>query len=496
MRNAWEALVLLVSGGSVTSGSRFPCAESKLLSVVHPFRILLLLISCVLGGCSAAIYTPHNAPITRVDPDAGYRAPSSRREKELGDHMILLAFSGGGTRAAALSYGVLEELRDTTIDADGARIRVLDEVDTISSVSGGSFTAAYYGLFGDDIFKNYEKDFLRQSIQSTLIRKLFNPVYWWKALFSGFNRTEMAVEYYDKEVFHKKTFADIPLDERPFIEINATDLGTGSRFSFAQGMFDIICSDLESFSVSRAVTASSAVPIAFPPVVLKNYAGGCGFKPPHDIETSDSTQHLFNRVAAWQDAKRNAYLHLVDGGISDNLGLRAMLDRVDYVGGVLKSVNSLSRVPKDVLIVLVNAAVAPARPFSESPGKPSLRETIGAISSAQIDLYSKDTMGLLRDRLAEYQGQLSSIGHSMPVYFVEVSFTALTSPGLQEFFNSLPTSLELSKEQVDSLIKGGRELLRENPEFKAFVKANNTAPIADQQSLGADPRQLPCLSCE
>jgi NTE family protein len=65
----------------------------------------------------------------------------------------MLTFSGGGTRAAALAYGVLETLRDTPIKIDGKTARMLDEVDLISSVSGGSFTSAYYGLHGDGIFE-------------------------------------------------------------------------------------------------------------------------------------------------------------------------------------------------------------------------------------------------------------------------------------------------------------------------------------------------------
>ncbi|MFZ3138013.1 MAG: patatin-like phospholipase family protein [Thermodesulfovibrionales bacterium] len=79
------------------------------------------------------------------------------------DNMLLfVTFSGGGTRAAALSYGVLEELSKTEVVIDGKKRRLLDEIDAISSVSGGSFTAAYYGLFGDRIFEDFESRVLKK----------------------------------------------------------------------------------------------------------------------------------------------------------------------------------------------------------------------------------------------------------------------------------------------------------------------------------------------
>ena len=248
----------------------------------------VLVIVLFLQGCVSA---PKNKSISDIGNTSGYHFASEERKSQ-GEHIVALSFSGGGTRAAALSYGVLQELRDTQIDSMDARIRLLDEVDTISSVSGGSFTAAYYGLFGDDIFKNYESEFLNQSIEGILIRKLLNPFYWGRGLFSGFNRTEMAVEYYDTNIFRGKTFADIPLDKRPFIEINATDLSTGGPFSFTQGMFNAICSDVDNLSVARAVTASSAVPIAFPSVVLKNYAGTCNNEQSSFVQSIKDKQTL------------------------------------------------------------------------------------------------------------------------------------------------------------------------------------------------------------
>jgi NTE family protein len=103
-------------------------------------RRLLILLVVSLAGCST-ILPPGNKAITQVEEGEGYRLDAARERVSQEQNIVLLAFSGGGTRAAAMSYGVMQELRDTVIDVDGKSVRVLDEVDAISSVSGGSFTA-------------------------------------------------------------------------------------------------------------------------------------------------------------------------------------------------------------------------------------------------------------------------------------------------------------------------------------------------------------------
>lgn len=442
-------------------------------------HLAMLLVAWVLSAC-ASLYKPHNEAISAVSLDQGYR-PFGVKKNHPGHHLVALSFSGGGTRAAALSYGVMQELRDTQVDSHHQRVRLLDETDTISSVSGGSFTAAYYGLFGDRLFSDYENAFLRRSVQGTLIRQLFNPVYWWRSLFTGFDRTEMAVEFYDTTVFKDKTFADIPLRDRPFIEINATDLKTGRRFSFTQGMFDLICSDLSSFSVARAVTASSAVPVAFPTVVLKNNAGQCALETlppikqmldnPHPTPQEQVRRERFEELYA--SVAENPYLHLVDGGISDNLGLRAILDRVDAIGGIQQNFSRMGVPQKDVLIVLVNAAVRPERTMGQVASKPSIGATIDAFTDSQMRLYNIETKNLIRQRMQYYEAQLQAAGQNVKFYFVEVGFESIKHPSVKNFFNSLPTSLELSNAQVDSLISVGRTLLRENTDYQAFLKANN-----------------------
>ena len=103
-------------------------------------RACTLLCTATLTAC-ATTYIPENKVLTDIDDKSGYRRFQENRLEERGDTTVYLAFSGGGTRAAAVSYGVMQELRDTLIEAKGEQVRLLDEVDTISSVSGGSFTS-------------------------------------------------------------------------------------------------------------------------------------------------------------------------------------------------------------------------------------------------------------------------------------------------------------------------------------------------------------------
>src|SRR3989454_12160787 len=117
----------------------------------------------VLLGAGCAHYR-ENARMNHYDPQSGYRFRNLSNTGNSDSLQIFLAFSGGGTRAAALSYGVLEELARTQIAWEGQQRRLLDEGDYISAVSGGSFTAAYYALYGDRIFAGFEDRFFDQNI--------------------------------------------------------------------------------------------------------------------------------------------------------------------------------------------------------------------------------------------------------------------------------------------------------------------------------------------
>jgi len=434
--------------------------------------IWLGFIVLLVSGC-ASYGVVENAPKKVSDAGEEYSFVSWKagggRTDELG---LILAFSGGGTRAAAFSYGALKELRDTHVMIDGRSQRLLDQVDHISSVSGGSFTAAYYGLYGDKIFEDLEDAFLKRDVEGALLKGLFNPLRW----FSKKGRTEMAVEYYEENLFHGATFADMMQPDRPQIVINASDLGYGVRFSFVQEYFNLLCSDLASYPVARAVTASSAVPVVFNPVVVENYSGCDITKPDWLVEAEKRMEEdpelelTITGLESYLDKDRRKYVHFVDGGITDNLGLRALYDIIEVAGGVKETFKALHRQPpRRLVLISVNAATDPEPEMDKSNKQPSLEETIASVSDVQLHRYNVATLELMKRSLALWAKQASTQERPVTPYFIQISFKDAQEPKWQLFFNQIPTSFSLTDEQVDKLIDAGHELLRNNPEYRRLM---------------------------
>ena len=216
-----------------------------------------------------------------------------------------------------------------------APVRLLDNVNLVTGVSGGSFTALAYALYGDRLFEEYEQRFLKRNVQGDLIGIVLNPSTWPKILGGSFTRSDLAAEYYDRILFEGATFGDLRSRGGPFANVAATEVTTGARITFNQNTFDLLCSDLSSVRLARAAAASSAVPGVFAPVGFDNYAGTCGFDMrenmvrafgPDVANAAPGRASLRDReLAALQDGVAHRYLHLIDGGLSDNVGLRTVL---------------------------------------------------------------------------------------------------------------------------------------------------------------------------
>lgn len=443
--------------------------------------LILIVLAALLGdGCTAT--SLGNAPLAHWEPaEPTPRTAPGVRSDEL---LLILAFSGGGTRAAAFAYGVLEELAATSVTLGGRSRSLLDEVDAISAVSGGSFTAAYYGLYGARIFRDFETGFLKRPVERELIVQLLRPRNWVRLASLYFNRSQLAAEYYDEHLFNGATFADLEHRDGPEILINATDLSTGGRFAFNRFFFDPICSDLSRYRVALAVTASSAVPVLLTPVTLENRAGECAYQTPALPAVTDGDTDAAARLrvversrASYLDRRRRHFIHLMDGGISDNLGLRGVYERVLLDGGIENALRATGNARvRDIVVISVNAQTEPAFEWDLENISPSLPAVLDAVTSVQINRYNFETVALLQAAFARWSRALSIEGHPVQFHFVGVSFDNLRDEEELRYLNELPTSFELPGEAVDRLRAAARRLLRQSPEFQALQEKLTKPP--------------------
>ncbi len=436
----------------------------------------------LLSGCSSAHFYV-NPRVTETSTATPYYLEQQTGIGRSDDILVMLAFSGGGMRATALSYGVLKALADTRVEIGGIRSNLLNEVDMISSVSGGSFTAAYYGLNGYRIFDDFEEKFIRANIEGSLIKKVLSPQRWYALGSEYYDRSEVASDYYDKVLFKGATFEDLAHQPGPAVLINATDLTLGTGFGFHQQQFDWMCSSISQFPIARAVTASSAVPGLFSAVTLLNYGSDCVPKLPAWMNSEIWREHpdlapISDKISAYLNSVERPYIHVMDGGLADNLGLRALMDYFSIRGNVANALDELGvQNTKKIVVIVADAVAAPSMDINKKKDPPSTFFTVDAATTVQISLYNKETIRIFKESIHEWQEQLSvaQCGRrfcqdNVEFYFVNVSLADVADEAQRKFLQEIPTTFSLNKEEADGLIKAAADLLEQSPEFNSLIR--------------------------
>jgi NTE family protein len=417
-------------------------------------KLGLLCAVAIVAGCDA--HYPVNAPTKSQDLTKGYRLERVKADPDNpGDVLVIVTFSGGGTRAASLAYGTLEALRDVTLKMGGRPRRLLDEVDIINAVSGGSIVAAYYAVHRDRIFRDFESKFLYRDVEGELRNALVPNLP--RLSQAQFSRGDLLAEYFDRELFDGATYADLARGSmRPFVVINASVLSTGARFPFTQGQFDLLCSDLGSVSVGRAVAASAALPPYFSTITLDNYAGTCGsVSLPGVVDGMDAVGGRGREVhmqdaLAYLDRRRRPHVHLVDGGLIDLT---------------------------HVVFISVNAETDPNYAIDQSPDTPNFWQTLNALKlpgrahSLELAEQLRLSFELWRNELRGRRPIPNKSGVDLEprFYFIDVSLRAIADESERNSFNNIPTALTLDHQTVDRLRAVARKLLLNSPDFKQLV---------------------------
>jgi NTE family protein len=460
--------------------------------------VLASILSLLVAGCA---HYRKTTPLQKYDLRAGYRfeelgydgKPKGQTTMNSDDLFVVLAFSGGGTRAGAFSYGVLQQLKNITFtDPGGQQRRLLDEVDVISSVSGGSFTAAYYALRHDGIFDEngpFHTRFLYYPTQRDLFAQAVYYPHNWLRLRS---RPEIAADLYGTTIFDKATFADLVGKQRPYLVMNSTDMSAGARFEFTQEQFDMLCGDLTPEPIARGVAASSAFPGLLNSMTIDNHnapmagTSPCGYTGPGSGMPGDWTINAFKgdryspRYFAAEQTRGylnpdRTHFHLLDGGLADNIGARAVYqsltstDRPTQRSGVSNDValggwsvmammNNM-RV-KTVLVIIVDAKTKHETGWDTKAAGPGTPSVINVSSGVPMGNFSRETLMRIREELSKGVNGLNQPG-GPKFYGMEIAFANLPSDDERSFFANLGTNFNLDRYEVDCLIDRGGRLVRD-----------------------------------
>jgi len=364
-----------------------------------------------------------------------------------------VAVSGGGSRSANFAAPCMFELE---------QLGLLQRVDYISSVSGGSLTAAYYCVATPDEWRaDIVQRKLTHSFADDALIPMFMPWNWIPLTFSDWDRSDLLADSFQKHVFSRKgkalTFGDLRPD-RPRLLINATDLQSGKPFVFSNESFELINSDLSKYPIAYAVTASAAVPVLLHHVTLRDYS--TTFK---------------------------QYVHLIDGGVTDNLGIRTLTDLYDAQRKASKAAGQPEPYPRGAVFIVIDAR-------TEFDAKLSDKSDIGLIDSlatgagltstvlinrassatlAEIILeHSPDdvTAGTLRKQKEELErrGHIQlkdNAGH--PVYVVHFALSRLSDlkdlpfASFHERVNNIETYFNISQTEAYNLHQAAELLVTE-----------------------------------
>jgi NTE family protein len=443
-----------------------------------------LLSFLLLLGCA-----PWNQP--QNQPLQGENAPLT--DAAPGDDLYIgLAFSGGGMRATAFAYGMLQELQT---QSTGTPNGLLDNVRLVSGVSGGAVMAAQLGLKGPEGITGFRETFLTTNAEAYMTTSGFNPLTIAKGIAGGVNGRDTFGRYLDDTLFHGATFADL---RRSRIKtwINATDMANNTPFLFSPETFDALCSDLSRVRLSEAVAASAAFPLVFTPIVLEAHQAKCSYREPdwltaarYNPEATAAMRAHARALESYTNPDEVKFVKLLDGGITDNFGTTGLAverarAQVPYAPLTAEEAVKLKR----MLFLVANAGVDRDYDWTQQVEGPGGVNLAMSIATSAMSAASRSGYDSMRGELRLWESELIEWRCALPLSEVrklrgstegwdckdvklfvgEASFASLPK-GKRDQLDAVPTRLKLPAAQVDMVIEAGREATRATPEFNGFL---------------------------
>ncbi|MDP8032979.1 patatin-like phospholipase family protein [Pasteurella atlantica] len=423
-----------------------------------------------LSACSSVKYHPVET-INQINTNNGYRVYNVLSKNKQHKNLIILMFSGGGNRAASLGYGVLEQFAKTEINPTAKGRTLLDNIDLVYGVSGGSVLASYFALEGKNVIPQFEEQFLKYDFQQQIVNEALSVSTISRLTSPQFGRGDLLAEQLNSALFKDNTFDDLLHHRKgPFAVISATDMNMGQRLNFIQEDFDLLCLDLKKVKIARAVAASSAVPLIFSPLTFNNNGGSCYPSKKTSVikatEAGKNKNEIQTKKDLYKNSQKRPFIHLVDGGLTDNLGLRSLLDTYNLWGfqGIKNNLKKSNI--KNVIVINVNAQNQITSNVDLSADIPNTSDIVNAIINVPIDSNTQNTLNSFRALVDEWNKKQQNI----KIYFVSLNLKDLPTSSLRDEVLNIDTSFYLPKEDVNKLKQSAKILLDQSVDYQEVLK--------------------------
>jgi NTE family protein len=453
----------------------------------NAYRAAITAVGLMVGACATTFHDPINLPVASDAAIAPLAVPPDVR----GDTVVALAFSGGGTRAAAFADGVMHGLDRLPVRGAGT---YFDQVIFISGVSGGSVAAAYYGLKGRTALADFRERFLLRNAEEDLSTRV-GLVNLARGFGGGVNDASRLAGWLDQNLYEGATLADLFQAGKPIVWINASDLYNRTPFLFAPVTFQVLCSDPREYPVSQAVAASAAVPVAFVPIVVASFPDACNAPLPPWVESAVTShtagaqiQAVARALKRYRDPDQVRFVKLADGGITDNFGLSGIVIAREAAGQPYAPLSRDRAVRlRHLVFIVVNSGLGPRGGWARTVQGPTGVEMLGALTDTAINSAVRSGFDAFRLTVKNWEAAIRKWRCALPraeavklgatrdwrcsnITFdiVEVSFDQL-DPARTARLDLVPTSFHLPQEDVDLVTQAGTDALLAHPTVRAVL---------------------------
>ena len=203
----------------------------------------------------------------------------------------------------------------------------------------------------------------------------------------------------------------------------------------------------------------------------------------------------YREMQDFQNSKDRPYIHLVDGGVADNIGVRGVLEALEELAASAAFRGEVGfGVVRRIVLIVVNARSSPRTDWDRHESPPGFVGQLLQSAGVPIDRYSFETVETMKDRaeIVEWRRELlvararlagateAEAEASVPkvtLHVLDVSFDAIRDPKERAYFMNLPTSFALPAEDVDRLREVAGRLLRQSAEYESLVRDLGGTPV-------------------